>query len=459
MLRTFLSRVHGLLRRRALDQQLEEELRFHIEMEAAKNRERGMSSEDALAGARRAFGGSEQIKEIYRGQRGLPVIETAMKDLQYALRGFRRSPGFAALVVLSLAMGIGANTAIFTLIDAVMLRSLPVRAPDRLVTVGDASRPTTYLVGGPMANVFSYPLYQRVRDENTVFTGLLASGKTGNLDVVIKGGTKGDAHGRLVSSNYFDVLGISPFAGRSFSSQEDRVAGSNPVVVISYDYWVNRFGRNLDVLGTTLTINGFLFTVIGIAPPHFSGEVVGSPTEIWIPLSMQAQLNPGEPRLDKRDANWLLCIGRLKPGVSIQSARAEITSFVQDVLIDYEGAADSPDKIREVRQEKVDVQPGNNGFSWIRKHDSSLLFTLMAMTGLVLLIACTNIANLLLARGSSRQKELSIRLAPRCGSHAYCTALTPRKAHCLLAWRELRASCSQHGAAGCYRSWPHRGPD
>ena len=251
MLRTFLSRGHGLLRRRSLDQQLEEEVRFHLEMEAAKNRNRGMSSEDALAGARRAFGGSEQIKEIYRKQRGLPMIETAMQDLQYALRGFRRSPGFAALVVLSLAMGIGANTAIFTLIDVVMLRSLPVRAPDQLVTIGDASRPTAYLVGGPMANVFSYPLYQRVRDENTVFSSLLASGKTGNLDVEIRGGTKEDAHGRLVSSNYFDVLGISPFAGHSFSPQEDRAAGSNPVAVISYDYWVNRFGRNLDVLGTT----------------------------------------------------------------------------------------------------------------------------------------------------------------------------------------------------------------
>ncbi len=238
------------------------------------------------------------------------------QDVRQALRGLGKSKGFAFIAILTLALGIGANTAIFTLIDAVMLRSLPVRSPEELVSVGDASRPTALWEGAPMSNIFSYPLYQRLRDQDRVFTGLLASGKTGRIDVVVGNGAPEEGRGRLVSGNYFEVLGVSPILGRGFSSEEDRTQGTSPVIVISYDYWVNRFARAPNILGSTLRINGSPFTVIGVGPPRFTGEVVGSPADIWIPLSMQAQVNPGAPRLNNRDSNWLLCMGRLKPGVS-----------------------------------------------------------------------------------------------------------------------------------------------
>jgi len=330
-----------------------------------------------------------------------------LKDVQYALRTLRRSPGFALVALLSLALGIGANTAIFTLIDALLLRPLPVRAPRELVSVGDPARPAALRSGGPMLNVWSYPLYRRLRDQNHVFSGLMASGQAGHLDVRIGRGDFEEVHGRLVSSNYFNVLGVRTLLGRTFDGEKD----GSPVIVMSYNYWANRFGRDPAILGRPLTLNGEDYTIIGVAPRGFKGEVVDMPPDIWIPLSMQPEINRGDPRLDHKDVNWLLLIGRLKPGVSLAQARAEIGALAHEAIIDYDGAADSADRLREIRQEPVLVQSGATGFSFARRNITRLLFVLMAVVGMVLLISCANIANLSLARARNRQKEISVRLA------------------------------------------------
>jgi predicted permease len=404
-------RLRSIFRRAQVEAELAAELRFHLDQQVDENIAAGMSPDEARHAALRAFGGVAQIQERCREMRGNRWLEQLFQDLGYALRTFRRSPTFTLVAVLSLALGIGANTAIFSLINALLLRELPVQEPGRLVVLGDPSRVHSLSTGSIRNDILSTPLYEAIRDQNQVFSGVLASGRTGRLNVGIEpaaGAEPETARGRLVSGNYFSVLGVRAARGRTFTAEEDRAPGAAPFVVISHGYWTRRFDQDPKVLGRRITLNDHPFTIIGVTPPEFFGEIVGVATDLWIPLSMQPQVNPGRDYHDRWDASWILLLGRLAPGASLERARAEINVLYPRIL---KGANLPAEKLPAPEDMRIEVSPGGEGFSSLRPQLEQPLLTLMAMVALFLLVACANVANLLLERSMARQKEIAVRLA------------------------------------------------
>jgi putative ABC transport system permease protein len=338
---------------------------------------------------------------------------TLLQDLQYALRLLRKSPAFTAVAVLTLALGIGANTAIFSLVNAVMLKMLPVKDPGQLVVVGDPQDVHTRHMGDPEVGSFSYPLYRDISQGNGVFSGLLASSEVHRLRVTgdSAGEISGSATGVLVSGNYFGVLGVNALYGRVITADDDSGTGAHPVMVVSYGFWITKLGQNPNTVGQTMRINNYPFTVIGVAPPGFYGDTVGDAQDFWIPVTMQEQIISGRKWLDTYNANWLHLIARLKPGVSVEKAAANVNLVVQQLVSGPLKAKLSKDDIDNLKASKVQVSAGGGGFSDLRGDFKQPLFLLMMIVALVLVIACVNVANLLLARAASRQKEFAVRAA------------------------------------------------
>ncbi len=409
-------RLHGLLLRGRNAQQLHDEMQFHLEQQIAENLGAGMSRDEARYAAMRTFGNPTVLKEEARDTWGWIAVEEIAKDLRYGLRMLGKNFGFSAVAVVTLALGIGANAAIFTVINAVMLRALPVKHPGELVTVGNPARVHSWGTGTPRTDVFSYPLYRELRDNNRVFSSLLASSNLGNLRIATAGGPE-TASGRLVTENYFETLGVEALLGRTFTADDGPTPGSDPVLVISYGYWQRRFFADASVIGRKIRLNNYPFTIIGVAPPGFFGEVVGDRPDLWAPMMIQPQLLPGRNFLESVNDAALLLIGRLKPGVTVEQARTNVNEVVKQALTVTLNARMSSDDRKAIQNAKiaVEVSPGSRGLSKLRQQFSTPLLLLLGMVALVLLVACVNVANLMLARSEARRQEIAVRVAMGAG--------------------------------------------
>jgi macrolide transport system ATP-binding/permease protein len=399
ILREFSHRLTALFRRRHLEEELDAELRSHLEMSVELNLRKGMTAQEARREALRGFGGVEQVKETYRDQRGVPMIETFLQDTRFGFRMLRRNPGFSLLAILCLTLGIGANAAVFSWIEGTLLRPFPaVAKQDRMMALTGTTRGVSGSTG------VSWPDFLDFQKNCTLIESFIGDRIMGTTLSI--GDRAERASGSIVSANYFDALGVRPILGRGFEPGEDSGRNAHPVTVISYRTWKDRYNDDPGIIGRTQRLNGVQHAIVGVAPEGFYGTFVGYEFQFWVPASMQETFDATGYKLEDRGARWIEGFVRLKPGVTPQQAQGEISAAAKRLENDYP----TTNRGSGIKLFPLWQTPFNQA--------GTLLPTLeiaLAVVVFVLLIACANVSNLLLVRAFARRHEMTVRLALGCG--------------------------------------------
>jgi predicted permease len=406
----FWLRIKALFRRRRFEQDLQDEMAFHLAMREEKLRATAADG-NAATSAKKEFGNPTRTSEECREMRSFVFLETLWQDVRFAARLLRKSPVFTAIAIITLALGIGANTAIFSITYQVLLQLLPVPHPEELVVLRSPGPKQGHVSSdSDDATSFSYPMYKDIRDRSgRVFTGVLARY---SIPLSVSGlGNTERAGGELVSGNYFEVLGVRPALGRIFTSQDETSLGANRVAILSYGYWTRHFGNDPSVLNKQITVNGTLLTVVGVSQPGFTGIQIGQQPDIFIPITMKRQMEPNSNALDRTD-HWAALLARLRPGLSRKEAESALPVIFRPILEeDMVLEKISPRRKDQFLARKLLLDDGSHGRQVTQAGTRGPLIMLSAMVGLVLIIACANLAGLLIARGEARQREIAVRLS------------------------------------------------